>query len=155
MEPGDIIRVDVGGLFDGFGSDIARMAIVGTASPAQQKQYKILRQAQRETAAALRHGSTAGAVYQAAVDAYARLGVSDYKRDHVGHSMSILGGHDNPMLHPGSSYPLEEDMVMAVEPIFLDQQGRRYTVEDVFHIKADGAKLLTDVTDTTEMFCIK
>ena len=94
-------------------------------------------------------------MYQAAVDAYARLGVSDYKRDHVGHSMSILGGHDNPMLHPGSSYPLEEDMVMAVEPIFLDQQGRRYTVEDVFHIKADGAKLLTDVTDTTEMFCIK
>lgn len=155
LEAGDIIRVDVGGLFNGFGSDIARMAVVGTATPAQRKQYDILRRAQRETAAALRHGVTAGDVYQAAVDAYARAGVSGYKRDHVGHSMSILGGHDNPMLHPGSSYPLEQDMVMAVEPIFRDQEGRRYTVEDVFHVTANGAKLLTDATDTTEMFPIK
>jgi len=150
LDPGTIIRIDVGGLFGGYGTDIARMGIVGDPTPAQRAHYRTLREAQREAADAFRPGATAKSVYEAAVAAYARRGV-DYARDHVGHSMSILGGHDEPMLHRRSDLVLETGMVMALEPIFRDAEGRRYTVEDVFEITDDGPRLLTTEADTTEM----
>ena len=155
LEPGDIIRLDVGGLFNGQGSDIARMGMVGDPSPAQAEQYRILRESQRETAAVLVPGVTAGEVYQTAVDAYTKRGVIAYRRDHVGHSLSILGGHDNPMLYPGSGAVLEENMVIALEPIFPDDTGRRYTLEDIFVVKPGEPLLLTDITDTTHMLPIR
>ena len=99
-------------------------------------------------------GMPASAVYQMAVDHYASVVVPGYKRDHVGHSLSILGGHDNPMLHPNNSQRLEAGMVMCLEPIFRDEVGRRYTVEDTFLVTSEGGKLLTTVSDTTEMYRI-
>ena len=150
LDPGDIIRVDVGGLFDGQGSDIARMGIVGSPSEAQRAHYRVLLECQRETAAALTSGTRARDVFNRAVEAYGKRGV-DYRRDHVGHSLSILGGHDNPLLHPANEMVLEENMVIALEPIFPDQDGRRYTVEDIFVVTHDGGLLLTDATDTEAM----
>jgi Xaa-Pro dipeptidase len=154
LDAGDIIRIDVGGLFAGHGTDIARMGIVGEPSPAQREIYARLRACQRETALKLVPGARACDVYQAAVDAYARRGIA-YQRDHVGHSISILGGHDNPMLHPNNPQALEQGMVMCLEPIFRDDAGRRYTVEDTFLVAAGGGELLTTVADTSEMYRVR
>lgn len=151
LEPGDPIRVDVGGLFGGTGSDIARMAVVGPPSPEQRRHYGILRACVTETATHLRPGVAAREVYAACVAAYAGHGV-DYARDHIGHSLSILGGHDEPMLHGRSGTVLEDGMVIALEPIFRDAAGRRYTVEDTYLVTPQGGKLLTDATDTARMF---
>ena len=151
LDPGDIIRVDVGGLFGGYGTDIARMGIVGDPSDEQHRLYETLRNSQRAVAAALRPGARACDVYQMAVEAYAAQGVPGYRRDHVGHSLSILGGHDEPMLHAGNQTELEENMVMAIEPILRDSAGRRYTVEDTYLVTAAGPQLLTTATDTQTM----
>ncbi len=154
LTEGDIIRMDIGGLFGGYGSDIARMAIVGKPSAAQQAIYDKVRSCVHNVGMAMKAGMPARAVYQMAVDHYASVGVPGYKRDHVGHSLSILGGHDNPMLHSGNQMPLEPGMVIALEPILRDGDGRRVTVEDTFVIEPGGARMLTDVTDTTKMIPI-
>lgn len=154
LDRGDMIRVDVGGLFDGYGTDIARMAVVGQPSNDQADRYGKVRSCVHEVGHAMRVGMTAGDVYAQACAHYARLGIPDYKRDHVGHSMSILGSHDNPLLHAGNPMPLEEGMVIALEPILRDDQGRRCTVEDVFVVGRDGSRLLTCETDTTRMAVI-
>lgn len=155
LELGDIIRIDIGGLFGGYGTDIARMAIVGEASEDQARRYRILRDTQREIATRFVPGVRAREVFETAVEGYASRGVPGYKRDHVGHSLSILGGHDNPMLHPSNETVLEENMVFALEPILPDPDGRRYTLEDIFVVTPDGGRLLTTATDTTEMFGVR
>ena len=154
LNPGDAIRVDVGGLFQSIGTDIARMAVVGEPSPAQRKLYETLRDCVREVGAGLRAGITAGDVYENARAFYGRAGI-DFKRDHVGHSLSVLGSHDEPLLYPGNPMPLEENMVIALEPILRDDQGRRYTVEDVFVVETGGGRLLTAETSTDDMFVIR
>lgn len=154
LENGDLIRLDIGGLFKGYGSDIARMAIVGEPSPAQRKRYDSVRGCVHHVGPQMSAGVTAAAVYAMTVDYYASVGVPGYKRDHVGHSLSILGGHDEPLLHARNVMPLAPGMVIALEPILRDDTGRRVTVEDTFLVEAGGARLLTDVTDTTRMIAI-
>ena len=61
------------------------------------------------------------------------------------------GGHDEPMLHAGNETELEENMVIAIEPILKDSAGRRYTVEDTYLVTAAGPQLLTTATDTQTM----
>ncbi len=151
LEQGDVIRVDVGGLFDGQGSDIARMAIVGEPSSEQRRHYETLRTAQRTIAAELTPGVTAGDVFAKAVEIYAGLGIT-YRRDHIGHSLSILGAHDEPLFHPGNPTVLEENMAIALEPILPDKDGRRYTVEDIFRVAPGEGELLTTRMDTSQMF---
>ena len=50
--------------------------------------------------------------------------------------------------------PLEPGMVIALEPILRDADGRRVTVEDTFVIEKGGVRMLTDVTDTRQMIPI-
>jgi Xaa-Pro dipeptidase len=151
LTAGDIIRIDVGGLFGGFGSDIARMAIVGDARADQRELYERVRGCVHHVGPRMTAGMSAADIYQAAVDYYASVGIPEYRRDHVGHSLSILGGHDNPMLHSRDATILEDGMVIAFEPILRDSEGRRYTVEDIFVIGKGGAELLTTATDTSAM----
>ncbi|MDN5925882.1 MAG: Xaa-Pro peptidase family protein [Hyphomicrobiales bacterium] len=154
LDPGDVVRIDVGGLFDGYGSDIARMAVVGRPDERQTEIYGRVRGCVHSIGPAMRAGMAAKEVYRAAVEYYAANGISGYRRDHVGHSLSILGGHDNPMLHRGNDMLLEAGMVIALEPILTDETGRRYTVEDTFEVKAEGAELLTSATETSKMAVI-
>lgn len=154
LDPGDVIRADIGGLFAGYGSDIARMAVVGPPSAAQTDIYGKVRNCVQTVGSAMRPGMAARDVYHAAVDYYAAAGIFGYRRDHVGHSLSILGGHDNPLLHTKNDYPLETGMVIALEPILIDGGGRRITVEDCFEIGPDGATKMTTATDTTAMAVI-
>ena len=37
-------------------------------------------------------------VYDEVAQNYNSYGI-DYKRDHIGHSLSVLSGHDNPLIH--------------------------------------------------------
>lgn len=154
LTPGDLIRVDIGGLFEGHGSDLARMAVVGPPSAEQVALYGMVRTCTDEVGHAMRAGMTAGDVYAAAQLFYEGRGLSGYKRDHVGHSLSILGAHDEPMLHAGNPTLLEENMVIALEPIVRDAEGRRTTVEDVFVVGRDGSRKLSAETDTTGLFVI-
>jgi hypothetical protein len=44
---------------------------------------------------------------------------------------------------------------MCLEPIFRDETGRRYTVEDSFLVTEAGGRLLTTATDTTHMVRVR
>jgi Xaa-Pro dipeptidase len=151
LDPGDMIRVDVGGLFDGFGTDLARMAIVGSPSAEQLNRYRTVQRCVSEVGQTMRSGMTAGDVYARVSDFYAKMGIPNYKRDHVGHSLSILGSHDDPLLYPGNQTALEENMVIALEPILRDEEGRRCTVEDVFVVEKAGSRLLSCEISTSDM----
>lgn len=153
LEPGDIVRVDVGGPFAGYQSDVARTAVVGTASAAQEEVYRSLRNAERKTISALRPGVTAGEVYLTARDALAEQDLV-LTSQAVGHSLGI-GLHEHPILHARNDAKLEAGMVFMIEPAVKDERGCLYHLEDMALVTEDEPVILTTRMDTEKLFSIR
>lgn len=152
LEPGDLIRVDFGAVWDGYGSDVARMAVVGEASDAQRDMYQKHRDVQRKAIEFMRPGVRGKDVFECCVQAYADFGI-DYPGPHVGHGFG-LGGHEVPMLQPYDEHELRPNMLICIEPVVLDKDLGGFQLEDLILITEEGSVILTNYADTEEMFLI-
>lgn len=150
---GDIIRVDYGGSFDGYVSDLVRMAVVGRPSDRQRSIYGALAEGQREVIEWLQPGqvmSEIAAKMQAVVGPKLPSGLSARG---FGHSIG-LGIHDRPFITPDDGRQTEPGMVMQIEHITNDGQ-ETYHVEDTVVFRQSGVELLSDYADTTSMYVIE
>ena len=149
---GEIVRVDVGGLFAGYQSDVARTAVVGPASAGQRSVYRRLRESERATIAALRAGVPARDIYLLARKSLADQGLT-LTSQAVGHSLGI-GLHEHPILHARNETELAAGMMLNIELAVKDAQGFLYHLEDLVLVTADEPVLLTTLMDTAELFRI-
>ena len=111
--PGDLLRVDYGGLFDGYFSDLARMAVVGSPSDRQRSTYSACCDVHRRCLDALRPGITGTEIYEVARQGYADAGLA-FTRSMFGHSIG-LGLHERPVFRDGDDWELEAGAVVCVE----------------------------------------
>ena len=150
LQAGEILRVDIGGLFDGYQSDVARTAVVGPASAEQQSVYQTLRECERAAIAALRPGVKAADVY---IQAQQFMASRDLvlTSQALGHSLGI-GMHEHPILHAGNQTELAPGMVLSIEPAVKDSQGYLYHLEDLALVTEDEPVILTTLMDTQELF---
>ena len=153
LTPGEILRVDVGGTFHGYQSDVARTAVIGTANREQQSVYQRLREAQRETIAAARPGIMACDLYHTCKQALERRGLAITSQA-VGHGLGI-GLHEFPVLQGQETADLQSGMVLNVEPAVMDSQGFLYHLEDLFVVTEAEPRILTRFMDTTGLFVIQ
>jgi len=149
---GEILRVDVGGVFQGYQSDVARTATVGVANKEQRSVYQRLREAQRETITAARPGVRACDLYLECKTALARRGLSMTSQA-AGHGLGI-GLHEFPILHAQEKSLLKPGMVLNIEPAVVDSQGFLYHLEDLFLVTEEGPRILTTFMDTEDLFSI-
>lgn len=152
LEPGDIIRCDVGGYFSGYLSDLARTAIAGEATPDHVETYRKLFDSHEETIAAARPGIRAQDLFQRCKEAFESRGL-ELKVPHIGHSLG-LGLHEAPILHPFNDTVLEEGMVLAIEPVHRLADGTIFHVEDLVEITANGSRILSRAADWSDLFVI-
>jgi Xaa-Pro aminopeptidase len=153
LERGDLIRVDFGGLWDGYGSDVARMAVVGEASDAQKKMYGVHWQVQRKAIEYMRPGVRGCDVYECCRQTYEDFGV-EYPGPHAGHGFGFAG-HEIPMLQPYNQQELRPNMLICIEPVVLIEGLGGFQVEDLVLITEDGSQILTDYFDSEELFVIE
>jgi Xaa-Pro aminopeptidase len=153
LERGDLIRVDFGGLWDGYGSDVARMAVVGEASEAQKKMYRVHWQVQRKAIEFMRPGVRGCDVFECCRQTYAEFGV-EYPGPHAGHGFGFAG-HEIPMLQPYNQQELRPNMLICIEPVVLIEGLGGFQVEDLILITEDGSQILTDYFDSEELFVIE
>lgn len=153
LQPGDLIRVDVGAAFDGYGSDVARMAVVGKASELQREMYAKHRQVQRKAIEYMQPGVRACDVFQHCVQTYAELGI-ECPGPHVGHGFG-LGGHEVPMLQPYNTQKLRANMLICIEPVVMLKGIGGFQLEDLVLVTEEGAEILTTYADTQELFVIQ
>lgn len=146
LQPGDLIRLDVGGRWPShYLSDMARTAVVGPPAPAQATNHQKLFQAQRETIETVRPGIPVSELYQVCAQSYARQQIP-FTMPHIGHSMGI-GLHEYPLIHPGETAVLQPGMVLNIEPFLADaSRGEGYHVEDLVLVTESGYRLLTTPT---------
>lgn len=150
---GEILRVDVGGAFEGYQSDVARTAAIGGISEEQRSVYVCLREAQRETISAARPGTRACDLYSMCTGLLEQSGLSMTSQS-LGHSLGI-GMHEFPVLHGDETAELQPGMVLCIEPAVKDSRGFLYHLEDLFVVTEHEPKILTTVMDTEELFVIK
>jgi Xaa-Pro aminopeptidase len=157
LTPGEAGRVDSGGEFGGYMSDLARSVGIGDPPGYVVDAYKKLRTIQRDTIAFLRPGRTAAEVFEFCKAGYARAHL-DFMMPHIGHGVAVLGGeiHEEPNLHPFNPMPLEAGMVLNIEPIYMDYaRGFALHIEDAGLVTDAGPVILSDALPTEELTIIR
>lgn len=144
LRDGDIVRFDLGAYYMGYPGDFARTFVVGDrVDERDAKHYLAVYEAVQAGIRAVEPGVTAGAVYDAQMQAGTAIDPS-LTREHAGHGMG-LEIHEEPMIYKGSDFVLEEGMVVMIENgrYILGQGG--YQLEDLVRVTADGYEVLTTV----------
>lgn len=136
-----ILRLDVGGTYGAFASDVARTYSTGRPSSMHKDVYRALCEVQARTIAQMRPGLPAQELYFGCKEAFAKLGLP-CTLPHIGHSFGIEA-HENPMIRPGDQTLLKAGMVINIEPMTRDTEGNLYHTEDLVLITDDGHRLLT------------
>jgi len=153
VQKGDTVAVDMVGLFSGYYSDFARMAVAGEPSELQRKLWRCVIDIQRQVMRDAVPGVTAETL---AINAERYAKETGYPLDInlVGHSLGI-GLHEYPFLTRGCTEPLVKDMTMCIEILVQEPSQGRFHVEDLVYVgDPAGAKRLTTYFDTTDLYRI-
>ena len=142
LQDGDVVRTDVIGTAAHYYSDVARTAVVGEPSAEQLKVYELLVDVHERCLDALRPGALTGDVYGLYHDAMEAAGLPPYH--FVGHGLGVTL-HEEPFINALKSIPLEEGMVLCIEPLTSVEGRFGMQVEDEVLITSDGYEPLTRV----------
>ncbi|MDA9815774.1 Xaa-Pro peptidase family protein [Alphaproteobacteria bacterium] len=122
---GDLIKVDVGCLVEGYTSDSARTFVFGKSDRVKLEIYQALLSGFTAGADCLRPGVQLKEVYHTTLSAIRNSGFPGYTRGHFGHSLGAgLGSEQWPFISADEETVLEPGMVMAFEcPWYIDGIG--------------------------------
>jgi Xaa-Pro aminopeptidase len=142
LAAGDLVLLDFGAAFDGYRADTTRMAVVGEPSARHQEIHSVVLAAHDAAIAAVRAGTTTGAVDAAARQVIEAAGMGDRFFHRVGHGLG-LEAHEDPSLDPGSALVLETGMVFTIEPgVYIPGWGG-VRIEDDVVVDQSGCRVLT------------
>jgi Xaa-Pro dipeptidase len=142
LSAGDFVLLDFGAALDGYKADTTRMAVVGEPGEKHAEIHRLVLAAHDAAIAAVRAGTTTGAVDAAARQLIDAAGMGDRFFHRTGHGLG-LEAHEDPSLDPGSTTVLEAGMVFTIEPgIYIPGWGG-VRIEDDVAVERSGCSLLT------------
>jgi Xaa-Pro aminopeptidase len=142
LSRGDSVWMDVGGVRDGYWSDIARVFALGEPSDRLVRCHAASVAGEEWVLRNARPGSTGGELFAGGVEAVRAAGIPHYRRQHVGHGIG-LELYDPVLLTPGNDDVLEEGTIVNVETPYYEFGLGAVQVEDPFVVGAAGNRLLT------------
>jgi Xaa-Pro aminopeptidase len=142
LKPGDMVRFDLGCVFQGYRSDIARTAVLGKPSDKLARAYAAILAGENAEIAAMKPGVPVSQIFEVAVRATRENGMPQYQRHHVGHGIG-LEPYDPPTLNAATQTPLERGMVFCVETPYYEHGWGGVQVEDAIEVTTGGTRRLT------------
>lgn len=142
LQPGELVVIDMGGIVDGYASDMTRTVAVGEPDETAQHAYAVVLAAQQAAANAVRAGASGKELDRIARDVIEDAGFGEYFSHSLGHGVG-LQVHEWPRLSHRADDTLPENAVVTVEPgVYLPERfGIR--IEDMVVARAGGAEILT------------
>jgi Xaa-Pro aminopeptidase len=137
LEVGDAVVVDIGGVRQGYCSDMTRNYAVGRVPDGYAELHAALEEAQEAAVGAVRPGVSAASIDAAARDHLTAAGYGERFVHRTGHGIGIEV-HEEPYLVAGNDLLLAAGMAFSVEPgIYVpDRYGAR--IEDIVVVTEDG-----------------
>lgn len=141
LQRGEVIRFDVGGRFQHYRADIARIATLGQPDARVHRSYQALHRGVLRAYELIRPGVRCTDVFEAVVETVRREGIQHYRRSHVGHGIGI-DGYDLPDISPSSRDVFEAGMVLCVETPYYELGWCGLQVEDMVVVRENGIEQL-------------
>ena len=152
LRPGDICRVEIFSVIDGYHAGVCRTAVVGDPTQAAEKVYNNLVECKHLVLEAIRPGVSSRSVYETFLDKFIELGLPPIS--FVAHSIGVAL-HETPYIGPYSDQPLEAGMVLGMEPlVYRSGFGFGMQIKDMITVDQTGARLLSTIMDTDQLFRI-
>ena len=141
FQSGDLFMIDAGICYQGYYADVTRTAAIDELSEEGYKLWQATQEVVGEMTATLVPGERAGRSAEVMWEGIKKRG---YSKSHplIGHGI----GHfvnEPPFVMPWQDMPLEEGMVINLEPAIYHDDVGGVRIEDPYLIKADGAERLT------------
>jgi len=150
LRPGDLVVIDMGAVLDGYCSDMTRTFVVKKASQQARDIYRLVYEAQRAAAAAVREGAVCQEVDGVARSRIEAAGYGEHFGHGLGHGVGI-DVHEGPRLAKRVEKRLAAGNVITVEPgVYLDGVGG-VRLEDLLVVETDGAATLTGAPMPAEL----
>jgi Xaa-Pro aminopeptidase len=153
IQLGDLIKIDIMATVDGYYSDTGGAAMAGSASEEYKRIWAAMVQTQQTILQQMRPGVSTRSLWDVFERGFAAAGLKPVNR-FIGHSLG-LSLHEEPFIGREREVPLEEGMVLAVEPVFKIPGELGFHLEDVVVITADGYEPLTDPHDYDDLKIIR
>ncbi|MFI5377137.1 MAG: M24 family metallopeptidase [Candidatus Rokuibacteriota bacterium] len=142
LKAGDLIRLDLGCVYQGYRSDISRTAVMGAPSDKQLRYYNAARDGEKAAIAAMKPGVPVNQIFETAMRVARANGMPHYERNHVGHGIG-LEPYDPPTINAAAGLALEPGMVFCVETPYYEHGWGGIQVEDAVEITTAGVRRLT------------
>ncbi|MFB6206790.1 MAG: M24 family metallopeptidase [Haloglomus sp.] len=149
LEQGDFIVADMAMNYAGYHGDVARTYTLGEPTADQREWFDLTLDIHAAAREALEPGVSAETPYIAARDRAQEHGVADWlcgygemQAPYIGHSIG-LEADEEPTLMRGNQTPLEEGMVLTIEPKLMHPERGAVMVEDDYLVTSDGIERLS------------
>ena len=139
LTPGDPVVVDIGGVKDGYCSDMTRNYAVEHLPSGYAELHTVLEQAQEAAVQQVAPGVAAATIDAAAREVIAAAGYGEYFIHRTGHGIGV-DVHEHPYIVGSNPEPVAEAMAFSIEPgIYLPgRYGAR--IEDIVLVTDDGVE---------------
>jgi len=144
LAAGDAVTLDLGGLLDGYASDITRMACLGAPSARYQEVHRTVEAAVQAALRAVRPGAPLKDVDLAARGVIERAGLGEYFTHRVGHGLGI-SGHELPSVTHLNEMRIDAGFVFSVEPGIYIPGELGVRLEEIVYVGPDGAHVLSQL----------
>ena len=159
LQRGDVCRVEIFPVIDGYHAGVCRTAIVQEAPPMAERIWQHLVDCKYLIMGMVKPGADCRTIYDAFITKLQELKLPPIS--FVGHGIG-LHLHENPYLgvtpilgKPGDKATLETGMVLGFEPLCY-QTGHGFGMQnkDMLLVTDDSSELLSDVTNTDRLIVI-
>lgn len=160
LRRGDVCRVEIFSVIDGYQAGVCRTAVVQEAPPHAEAIWAHLVECKYRIMEMVRPGASCRAIYDAFIAKLSEINLPPIS--FVGHGIG-LHLHEDPYLgktpvlgRPGVDAVIEEGMVLGFEPLCYDTgHGFGMQNKDMLLVTANGSELLSDYADTDRLLVVK
>ena len=152
LQRGDVVRLEIFGMLDGYHAGICRTAVVQEASKDVREIWPNIVGCRDLIWEGIRDGASGASIYQRVADRFGSLGWEPMS--FVGHGIGLFV-HEEPYIGRYGDAAIRAGMVLGTEPVLLVPGAYGFQVKDVVLVGQDGCDVLSDVTNTDELFVIE
>lgn len=145
LQPGDSIVIDMGGLYQGYCSDMTRTVFYKEVSPEQEKVYNLVRQANEAAEAMIKPGVKLCDIDKTARDIISEAGYGENFNHRLGHFIG-RDVHEYGDVSATFDMKVEEGMIFSIEPGIYLQGDFGVRIEDLVLVTKDGCEVLNSYT---------
>ena len=143
IESHDTVYLDIIGAYRGYQFDVLRTTVAGTVTPRQRDVFEAVHMALEAAVARARPGVPASAIMNQARDVLRDAGLGDHVTPFAGHGIG-LETVEQPYLVDEESWPLEEAMVLCIEPKVAIADEFGCSIEQEVIVRPDGPEVISE-----------